>query len=236
MSSLEKTIPLLPCQSIGKVLDFYNALGFETTYRQDRPNTYAVVRRGGIELHFFVMKDYEPLNSYSSCLVVVPNIDELHSAFMGTIKSHYGRRLSVGIPRIGKLNHRSGGSAGFVIVDPGGNWIRFTGQTAAAVAIDQPADALPKAVRAAELIAYNKGDFTDAAARLDEALRTHAGAEPLHLLQALVVRASIAIDMGAAENAAGFVKRATELPLREGDREAAGEYFDRLADLQAALK
>ncbi len=37
----ETTIPMLPCRSIDEMLTFYVALGFEVTYHQTRPNTYA---------------------------------------------------------------------------------------------------------------------------------------------------------------------------------------------------
>ena len=43
----ERTIPILPCRSIDDLLAFYRALGFAVTYQQERPNTYAVVVRGG---------------------------------------------------------------------------------------------------------------------------------------------------------------------------------------------
>jgi hypothetical protein len=48
----ERTIPILPCRSLDDVLPFYEALEFEVTYRQARPNPYAVVRLEDIELHF----------------------------------------------------------------------------------------------------------------------------------------------------------------------------------------
>jgi hypothetical protein len=39
MTATERTIPILPCRSIDATLAFYEALGFENTYRQERPNT-----------------------------------------------------------------------------------------------------------------------------------------------------------------------------------------------------
>jgi len=61
----EITIPILPCQSINETLHFYVALGFEITYQQTRPNTYACVRRDDIELHFFALKELAPADSYT---------------------------------------------------------------------------------------------------------------------------------------------------------------------------
>jgi hypothetical protein len=63
----EMTIPILPCRSINDTLEFYGALGFEIAYQQERPNTYACVKLGDINLHVFSMKEYEPANSYSTC-------------------------------------------------------------------------------------------------------------------------------------------------------------------------
>lgn len=40
------TIPLLPCADIDEAVSFYEALGFRRTYRQVRPNPYAVVELG----------------------------------------------------------------------------------------------------------------------------------------------------------------------------------------------
>src|SRR5688572_5749703 len=38
------TIPILPCRGIDETLEFYVAVGFEVTYKQGKPNSYACVR------------------------------------------------------------------------------------------------------------------------------------------------------------------------------------------------
>jgi len=45
--------PLLPCRDIDEAIAFYEALGFERTYRQVRPNPSAVVERGQMGIHLF---------------------------------------------------------------------------------------------------------------------------------------------------------------------------------------
>lgn len=121
----EITIPTPPCASINKTLEFYGALGFEITYKQERPNTYACVRRGGIELNFFSMKRYEPADFYSTCIVLVPDIDALHKQFSDGLRARYGKIPVAGIPRMNKPNNNADGDRRFNVVDPGGNWIRF---------------------------------------------------------------------------------------------------------------
>lgn len=68
----ELTIPALPCRSIDDVEAFYTALGFTRTYRQVRPNPYLAVRWEDIELHFFGMPEFDPEDSYGTCLSLSP--------------------------------------------------------------------------------------------------------------------------------------------------------------------
>ena len=94
----EITVPILPCRSINEMLEFYRALGFEVTYQQAKPNIYAVVRRGGIELHFFSMREFVPANSYSSCYVRASDVDGLYQAFGDGLRQKYGRVPSAFAP------------------------------------------------------------------------------------------------------------------------------------------
>ena len=121
----ERMIPLLPCRSIDDQIGFYETLGFEVTYRQKAPNVYASVQRGGIELHFFVMKGYDPAGSYSTCYVMVADIDPLYADFRARLKEAMGRVPTRGMPRIGALKDMSYGVRQFLMTDPGGNIIRF---------------------------------------------------------------------------------------------------------------
>ena len=56
----ERTIPILPCRLRDDVLPFYDALAFEVTYRQARPNPYAVVCLDDIQLHFCEPPEFDP--------------------------------------------------------------------------------------------------------------------------------------------------------------------------------
>ena len=120
----EKAIPLLPCQTIQPVVDFYAALGFEVTFLQKSPNPFAVVERGDIELQFFAMKKYEPSESYSTCYVLTDDVDGLYEAFRAGLESAYGKIPSRGLPRMGPLKDMSYGVRQFLMTDPGGNCVR----------------------------------------------------------------------------------------------------------------
>jgi catechol 2,3-dioxygenase-like lactoylglutathione lyase family enzyme len=56
----EITIPALPCPDFDEAVIFYQALGFSSTFRQHRPNPYAVVRLEDIEIHLFGVEGVRP--------------------------------------------------------------------------------------------------------------------------------------------------------------------------------
>ena len=69
---------MLPCRQLDDVVPFYAALGFEQTYRQERPNPYLCLNRGGIDLHFFGLADFDPANSLGNVGVLVPDTGALY--------------------------------------------------------------------------------------------------------------------------------------------------------------
>lgn len=73
---------------------FYQALGFEVTYEQKSPNAYALVRRGGIEPHFFGLKRLKPEEAFSTCVVLVPEVERLHQTFAAALRQAYGKSRS----------------------------------------------------------------------------------------------------------------------------------------------
>ena len=49
----ERMYPCLPCGNLDESISFYESLGFKRTYRQIRPNPYAVVALEDIQIHLF---------------------------------------------------------------------------------------------------------------------------------------------------------------------------------------
>ncbi|MET1071475.1 MAG: VOC family protein, partial [Umezawaea sp.] len=230
----DRTIPILPCRSIDEVLDFYQAIGFEVTYRQKSPNTYAIVRRGGIELQFFVLKAVDPANSYSTCYVITSDVDDLYRSFRDGIRAATGRVPLRGVPRIGALKDMSYGVRQFVMTDPGGNMIRI-GQP-----LDRPAaataqDRLDRALHTAILLGDSKEDPLAAARTLDRALTADAPTAPTTLFRALVFRADLAVRLDDRTLAATMLTRAEAVTLSDTDREALVDDLARAQDLRADL-
>lgn len=235
----EVTIPLLPCRSIDDVLDFYRALGFDVTYQQAKPNNYAVVQRGGIELHFFSMREYDPAASYSTCYVRVLDVDTLYRAFTDGLRQKYGRLPSAGIPRIIPLKNKSGRRE-FIAVDPGGNWIRIGQMIDAPASEDAPSKAplskFARALQAAELLAESKGDYAAAAERLDAVLAQDEPVSPTERIPALVLRANLAVTMGVPALARQLLDDLRRIPLSAAEREALRDEFEKAADLEHLLR
>jgi hypothetical protein len=232
----EMTVPLLPCASIDDIADFYGVLGFQTTYKQRRPNPCVGLRREDLHLQFFEMPGFNPDDSYGSCLVLTPDITGLHAAFAAGMRAAYGKVLVSGRPRMTRPRARKNydGVGGFSIVDPGGNWIRVVqhgGATAPA-----PSGRLSKAVASAVVLADSKGDARQAATIIDSALaRPQTDDDPVARVEALVYRAELALVLQDPATAGEMLARAHRVELTADEAARAAPTFDTAADLAAAL-
>ncbi|MFE5922000.1 bleomycin resistance protein [Streptomyces sp. NPDC056468] len=231
----EKTIPILPCRTIQPVVDFYTALGFEVTFQQKSPNPYAVVQRGGIELQFFGMKQYEPTESFSTCYLQTDDVDGLHAAFRAGLKAAYGRIPTRGLPRIGPLKDMSYGVRQFLMTDPGGNCIRI-GQQTSEDPHHRPApkETFARALHHASLFADSKEDPAGAAKTIDRVLHLEdEQPTPVQLLRLLVLRADVAGRLGDEETATTALAKAAAVNLSAEERETVHDDLVRLAELRA---
>ncbi|MEV0440299.1 VOC family protein [Streptomyces spectabilis] len=221
----EKTIPLLPCPSIQPVVDFYTALGFETTYLQKSPYAYAVVERGPVELQFFGMKQYDPAASYSGCYVLTDDVDALYATFRAGLKAAYGKVPRRGLPRIGPLKDMSYGVRQFLMTDPAGNSIRV-GQQLSEDQSHRPApkETFARALHIADLFVDSKEDLAGAAKVIDRALALEdERPTPAQHLRLLVLRGDIAQRQGEDEHAERLLERAAGIAIDDAARAGLGE-------------
>ncbi|MFF9868111.1 bleomycin resistance protein [Streptomyces sp. NPDC013953] len=230
----EKTIPILPCRTIQPVLDFYCALGFDVTFQQMRPNPYAVVELGGIQLQFFGMKHYDPTGSFSTCYIRTDGVDGLHQAFRAGLKARYGRVPTRGLPRIGALRDASHGMRQFLMTDPGGNCIRI-GQPMSEDVHHRPAPKEPfsRALHYASLFADSRDDPAAAAKVLDQALRLEdKRPTDVQLLRLLVLRADVARRLGDEETAICALSKAAAIHLTADEQDSVRDDLARLEELR----
>lgn len=230
----ERTIPILPCRSLDEILPFYEALGFETSFRQARPNPYAVIRRGALELHFAGIEGFDPEASYGSVIVIVPDAAELYRAFAAGLRAAYGKLPAAGIPRILRPRKKLGTIGGFTVVDPGGNWIRVyrAGETEAG---QEKVTGLALALQSAARQGDAKGDHEIAVRKLDSALARHASAPPVERVPALVYRAELAVRMGDDAQARTTLAEIAALDLSEAARRTLADDLATATEIEAEL-
>jgi hypothetical protein len=214
------TIPLLPCVSLDETLDFYRALGFEVTYRQTSPNPYAVVQREDFQLHFFGLKGLEPSAAYSTCLVVMPEVEPLHATFSEALRRTLGRLPVSGIPRLTRMKP---GQGRFTLVDLSGNSLIFVRREKAGASKPRPApepsSRLAKALAAAARLRDFKTDDAAAAKVLDVALARNEPAAPVDRARALAARAELAVALDDPERAKALRAEFQQVPLSAEERE-----------------
>lgn len=236
----ETTVPILPCQTLQPVLDFYEALAFEVTFQQKSPNPYAVVQRGGIQLHFFGMKHYDPTASYSTCCVQTDDVDGLHAAFRAGLKAAYGRVPTRGLPRLGALGDTSHGMRQFLMTDPGGNCLRVA-QPLSENQHHRPAPrgTFARALHHAALFADSKDDPARAARVLDRALSVvDERPSPEEHLRLLVLRADVAARLGDDATAASALDGAAPVAdgLTDAQRASVHDALALLTELRPAVR
>lgn len=117
---MNKCIPLLPCPSIKDQVSFYETLGFKIVQIYTRPNPYAVVKYGTIEMHFYGSKKILPNENPQMCFLRVGDVDRVYEEFTSGLKETTGKIPRSGIPRISKLKHLAYDRR-FMITDVGGN-------------------------------------------------------------------------------------------------------------------
>jgi hypothetical protein len=191
---MNTTIPCLPCESLDELLTFWQTLGFTVTYRQKAPNAYGVIENGDIAFHFFGLKQLAPESNFSTCLVIVPDVETLHSNYAVRLREKLGRFPAKGFPRLSRMRP---GQSRFTVTDVAGNSVIFIkrgGEDASATApkSHRGQTALQKAVGLAERLRDFKNDDDMAAKVLDDALLRNPDASVDDRSAALEVRLEIA--------------------------------------------
>jgi hypothetical protein len=234
----ERTIPALPCVSLAGILPFYRLLGFEVTYQQKSPNPYAVVRRGGIELHFFGLKGLKPEEAFSACLILVHEVESLHQTFAEALRHAYGRLPIRGFPRITRMKP---GQSRFTLVDPAGNSVYFIKREAHSVMgerrpSEQTQSRLARAVETAATLRDSHGDDLAAAKVLDVALARDEPATPVDRARALAARAELAVALGDLQRARALDAEIRLIPLSEDERVGLRHELDAASKLERLLE
>lgn len=230
----EITYPTLPCADLSRSLHFYEALGFLTTYRQSRPNPYAVVERGDIGIHLFGIDGFDPEGSYGSVIVVVPDPDEIYRDFVDGLRAAFGKLPSAGIPRILRPRKREGTVRGFSIVDPGGNWLRFSQlHDTEEVVAGEETTGLARVIDNAARQADARGDHVVGLRLLAAGLARFDDAPAAERVRALLYQAELAVRTNDNRLARESLDNALGVELTELERGALAEDFAHVTEVVA---
>lgn len=216
--------PILPCPDIDEAIAFYEALGFRRTYRQVRPNPYAVVERGALQVHLAGIPGFDPEGSYASAIVVVRDSQELYDAFAAGLRQLYGKLPVSGIPRITRPRKRWGTVHGFSLVDVGGNWLRVSRLGDVEEEPDAAEPGLARTTNVAARLADAHGDEAAALKALSSGLDRYPEAPAIERARALLYRAELEVRLDELPAARASFEAAGSTELSPTEREAvAGE-------------
>ncbi len=229
----ERTYPCLPCGDLDVSIAFYESLGFKRTYRQVRPNPYAVVALEDIHIHLFGMDGFNPADSYGTAIVVVPDPDSLYRDFAAALRVTHGKLPVAGIPRITRPRKKYGTVRGFSVVDPGGNWLRISklGETEQEDSAEK-AEGLAQIIYVAARLGDAHGDEVLALKTLESGLtRFGEAATTDELARAYLYRAELAVRTKDPELARSSLAAAESLELTDEERAALADEFAHVTEL-----
>jgi catechol 2,3-dioxygenase-like lactoylglutathione lyase family enzyme len=213
----ERTYPCLPCPDIDQAITFYEALGFQRTYRQLKPNPYAVVAREEIQIHLFGMENFNPADSYGTVIIVVPDPDALYQAFATGLRAVYKKLPTVGIPRILRPRKKFGTVRGFSVVDVGGNWLRIS-KLGDREDAEEKRTGLAGVIDVAARLGDAHGDEAKALKTLETGLKRFTDAPRLDYARALLYRAELAVRLQYQALAQSSLAAVADLDLSADER------------------
>lgn len=228
----ERTYPCLPCRDIDESIAFYESIGFKKTYRQVRPNPYAVVALEEIHIHLFGMDGFNPEDSYGTAIIAVPDPDSLYHSFAAGLRKVHGKLLVSGIPRMTRPRKKYGTVRGFSVVDPGGNWLRIykLGESEEKDSAEK-AEGLAQIFYVATRLGDAHGDEALALKTLENGLTRFPNSPAIDLAKAYLYRAELAVRTKDHELAQASLKVAESLELTDDEKAGLADEFAHVTEL-----
>ena len=114
----DHAVPNLPSRDFDGTIAFYGGFGFQPAYRDDG---WLILRRGELQLEFFLFPDLVPEESSFMCSVRVDDVDELYRQI-----ERAGVAVgSAGTPRLHPVRLQPWGQRAGFLVDPDGTQLNL---------------------------------------------------------------------------------------------------------------
>ena len=114
----DHAVPNLPSRDFDGTIAFYGGFGFQLAYRDDG---WLILRRGELQLEFFLFPDLVPEESSFMCSVRVDDVDELYRQI-----ERAGVAVgSAGTPRLHPVRLQPWGQRAGFLVDPDGTQLNL---------------------------------------------------------------------------------------------------------------
>ena len=114
----DRAVPNLPSRDFASTLTFYGGFGFRPAYQGGH---WLILRRGDLQLEFFLFPELVPEESSFMCSVRVDDVDELYRSIRGVGVAE----TSVGMPRLHPVRPQPWGQRAGFLVDPDGTQLHL---------------------------------------------------------------------------------------------------------------
>jgi catechol 2,3-dioxygenase-like lactoylglutathione lyase family enzyme len=114
----DRAVPNLPSRDFDATVVFYSGFGFSESYRD---GGWLILRRGSIELEFFLAPEHDPFSSSFMTSVRVADLDELYAA----VRASGLVERTTGIPRLVPVALREWGQRAGYLLDPDGTQLHL---------------------------------------------------------------------------------------------------------------
>lgn len=114
----DRAVPNLPSRDFEVTAVFYAGFGFEPSYRDEK---WLILRRGALQLEFFLFRDLVPEDSSFMCSVRVDDVDALYREIIdaGIPEKATGR------PRVHPVRLQPWGQRAGFLIDPDGTQLHL---------------------------------------------------------------------------------------------------------------
>ncbi len=116
----ERTVPILPSRNLRETLTLYEALGFVNSGAAPEKWNYLIIGRGGLQLHFYLDPDVDPLTTAFSCYAYVDDVEALYREWADKLTPDPATGSRIVPPFDTDYGLRE-----FAVVDRSGNLIRI---------------------------------------------------------------------------------------------------------------